>query len=80
MGLELDESWSFDVAEYLPNENELYNYLTFGIFSDSIPSFNDCKKDLCSIFQKNKSEKGLMIRQTRFLWTACVKNGKSASL
>ena len=71
--LRLDGAWTFDVAEWLTDPHDLYEFLTFGRGPDEAPAWRDVRDDLGRVFRRHAAaRRGLELRNRRFLWKAIV--------
>lgn len=69
-GLDFDDTWIFDVPEYLPDPGQLYAMATWLV--ESPPHYEDCRLQLERLFDHHATDEGLEARQRRFLWKAVV--------
>jgi len=71
-GLELHCVWTYDVPEYFSDPHELYKRLVWGYIPEEVPSWQEVRSVIESIFAKFSWKYGLPLRHTRLLWMAIV--------
>jgi SAM-dependent methyltransferase len=69
-GFEFASNQRFDVPEYLPDADALWNFLAW--LNDAAPSYIDIRGELENLFMRHAGPQGLELRHRRFLWTAVL--------
>ena len=71
-GLALHSWWSFEVPEYFPGPEPLYDFLIWGWTAGEVPSFPEMQPILAQIFAEYGTPIGVEVRHIRHLWKAVV--------
>ena len=72
VGLRLHSWWDFDVPEYIPDPQALYDGLAWIYMADEIPSYQEVQPIFERIFQEFAGPQGLENRWRRSIWKAVV--------
>jgi 23S rRNA (guanine745-N1)-methyltransferase len=71
-GLTLQCWWEFDVPEYFAHPDDLYDWLTWGEPSETMPTRAAIRPTLEQIFVTHGQSHGVAIRHRRYLWLSTI--------